>query len=183
MGEAEDQSERQKTQKDILWGLYQEYRTHARHNETLRSTVNNMLVVAAVAIISFATYDKSINEKDLPAFALLVGVGFLGLLFSASYTERVLKHKRRAKECLTELDSTVFKEPVGKRQLTEVIEDSDREHKKSSVGKIGKTTNSHLFWLVLPLVIMSAGIALIIFYSGIPDIPVPATHSYPLQNQ
>jgi len=166
MIETENQTGRLKIQKDILWGLYQEHRTHARHNETLRSTVNNMLVVAAVAIISFATYDKELNQDDSVAALLLIGVGFLGLLFSASYTERALKHRSRAKGCHKELNSTVFKDPVG-RTLDEVIREADVQHEGSYVGKVGKVTNSHLFWLILPLVIMLAGIALMIYCSRV----------------
>jgi hypothetical protein len=34
MEEFQDKSDLLKTRKDILWGMYQEHRTHARHNET-----------------------------------------------------------------------------------------------------------------------------------------------------
>jgi hypothetical protein len=159
-------NERLKIQKDVLWGLYQEHRSHARHNETLRSTVNNMLIVACVAIISFATYDKELNQNDLPAALLLIGIGFLGFFFSASYTERTLKHKKRAQECQKELDDIVFKDPVG-RTLSEVIKEADTQHKESYVGKIGKVSSSHLFWIILPLIIMLAGIALMIIAAGV----------------
>lgn len=163
--EPENLNERLKIQKDILWGLYQEHRSHARHNETLRSTINNMLIVASVAIISFATYDKALNKSDIAAALLLMGVGFLGIFFSASYTERALKHKQRAKECHKELDSTVFKEPIG-RTLNKVMTEADDQHKKSHAGKMGRISNSHLFWIILPLVIMLAGAALMIYCIG-----------------
>lgn len=166
MIEPENPSEGLKIQKDILWGLYQEHRSHARHNETLRSTVNNMLMIASVAIISFATYDKELNQNDLPAALLLVGIGGLGIFFSASYTERALKHKRRAQECKDELDEIVFRKPIG-RTLDGIIKSADIKHEKSYVGKIGKVSNSHLFWMILPLVIMLTGIALMIYCSNV----------------
>jgi hypothetical protein len=167
MTESENINESLKIQKDILWGLYQEHRAHARHNETLRSTVNNMLVVAAVAIIGFATYDKQVNQNDLPAAWLLIGIGFLGFFFSASYTERALKHKKRAQEYQKELDRVVFKKPVG-RTLERVIKTANTLHKGSFVGKIGVVSSGHLFWIILPLVIMLAGIALMIYCSRVP---------------
>jgi hypothetical protein len=166
MVETENLSDRMKIQKDILWGLYQEHRSHARHNETLRSAITNMLIVASVAIISFATYDKELNQNDVPAALLLIGIGSLGIFFSASYTERALKHKRRAQECRNELDEIVFNKPVG-RTLDAVIKDADAKHKESYVGKIGKVSSSHLFWIILPLVIMLAGIALMIYCSKV----------------
>jgi hypothetical protein len=165
-------TERFKTQKDILWGLFEEHRSHARHNETLRSTVNNMLVVASVAVIGFATYDKEVNQNDLAAAGLLIGIGFLGFFFSASYTERALKHKKRATECQKELDRIVFNEPFG-RKLEDVIREADDLHKGSYVGKIGKVSSGHLFWIVLPLVIMVTGIALMIYCSKV--VPKPAS--------
>ncbi|HWT03486.1 MAG TPA: hypothetical protein VN256_24765 [Pyrinomonadaceae bacterium] len=160
--------DRLKSQKDVLWGLHQEHRAHARHNETLRATVNNMLIIASVAAIGFVTYDKALSRGDSAAAWLLIGIGFLGFFFSASYTERTLKHKTRAREYQEELDSTVFKEPVG-RTLGKVIGDANSKHKGSYVGKIGKVSSSHLFWVILPLVIMSAGIALLIVCSGVED--------------
>lgn len=168
MTEQENLSDRLKIQKDVLWGFYQEHRAHARHNETLRSTVNNMLVVASVAVIGFATYDKHVNQTDLPAAWLLIGIGFLGFFFSASYTERALKHKKRAQECQKELDKIAFAEPVG-RTLEKVMGDADEGHKGSYVGKIGKVSSGHLFWIILPLVIMLAGIALAIYCDKVVD--------------
>ena len=171
MNEPNDVLERLKIQKDVLWGFYQEHRAHARHNETLRSTVNNMLVVASVAVIGFATYDKQVTQSDLPAAWLLIGIGFLGFFFSASYTERALKHKKKAHECQKELNTVVFKEPAG-RTLEEVIDAADTEHKGSLVGKIGNVSSGHLFWIILPLVIMLAGIALAIYCGKTAD-PAP----------
>jgi hypothetical protein len=38
--------------KDILWSLYEEHREHARHTETLRSTVISMLIVASAGLVT-----------------------------------------------------------------------------------------------------------------------------------
>jgi hypothetical protein len=93
--------------KDILWSLYEEHREHARHTETLRSTVISMLIVASAGLVTLATYDKKLNTWDLPAAALLVSFGLLGLFFSLYHTEKIAKHKMWASEYWNELDETV----------------------------------------------------------------------------
>lgn len=157
MSNLDDGSEKLKIQKDILWGLYQEHRAHARHNETLRSTVNNMLIVASAALVSLALYDKEVNLWDLPAGILLIGFGLLGFVFSASYTERTVKHKARANEYREELDAIVFAEPFG-RKLVEITKAADKKYKDIFLMRaIRKAANSHLLWIVLPLFIALVG--------------------------
>lgn len=160
MSNSDDKSERLKIQKDILWGLYQEHRIHARHNETLRSTVNNMLIVASAALVSLALYDKEVTLRDLPAGVLLVGFGLLGFIFSASYTERTVKHKSRANEYRHELDAIVFAEPIG-RKLAIITGAADRQYKSIFLLRvIRKVANSHILWSILPLFIALVGLYL-----------------------
>src|SRR5258707_15319914 len=112
MKDGEKPSEELKTQKDILWGLYQEHRLMGRHNETLRSTVNNMLIVASAALVRFVTYDKEVNQSDLPAALLLIGFWVLGCGFSVSYKKRTWNHNRRAGQFRNELDTFFFGKAV-----------------------------------------------------------------------
>ncbi len=160
MKDSDDQNERLKTQKDILWGLYQEHRTHARHNETLRSTVNNMLIVASAVLVTLATSDKEINERDLPGAVLLIGFGVLGFIFSASYTEKVGRHKMRADQYREELDQVVFAKPIGERKLQKIVEDADAKHKNFLVHLIKTVGNSFTLWSILSLLISLIGIYL-----------------------
>jgi hypothetical protein len=160
MANLDDKNERLKVQKDILWGLYQEHRTHARHNETLRSTVNNMLIVASAALVSLALYDRDITLRDLPAGILLIGFGLLGFVFSASYTERTVKHKSRANEYAQELDTLVFDEPLG-RNLKSIARAADKAYRSIFLMRaIRAVANSHLLWVILPLFIAIIGLFL-----------------------
>jgi hypothetical protein len=160
MKDLEDQNERLKMQKDILWGLYQEHRTHARHNETLRSAVNNMLIVASAVLVTLTTSDKEINERDLPGALLLIGFGILGFIFSASYTEKVGRHKTTANQYREELNQVIFTKPVGERNLQKIAEDAYAKHKNFLVPFIKTVGNSFTLWSILPLSISLIGIYL-----------------------
>lgn len=146
-----------KAQKDILWGLYQEHRPPARHNETMRSTVNNILIVASAGLVTLATYDRGVNKDDLPAAALLIGFGLLGFLFSVSHTEGSLRQKRRAREYWVELDNKFFASP-GSRELRQVRDAADKHHKNILVRSIRRVSNSHILWMLLPLLISLIGL-------------------------
>lgn len=159
MSEIETSNDKLNLRKDILWGMYQEHRVHARHNETLRSAINNMLIVASAALVSFVIYDKEVNSSDLPAAILLIGFGLLGFIFSTSYTERTLEHKRRADQYWNELDSLLFKRPVG-RTMAEITRAADAKHRTFVVRSIRSFANSHLLWIVFPLFISLIGIYL-----------------------
>jgi hypothetical protein len=91
-GAPNDDIERLKMRKEVLWGLFEEHRAHARHIETLRSAVISMLIVASAVLATLSTYDKKLNTSDLPAAGLLVGFGILGTVFSFYHTEKITKH-------------------------------------------------------------------------------------------
>jgi hypothetical protein len=85
---SEDVTESKKMQKDLLWDLYQDVRTHARHNETIRSNAVNYLLLGASALIVVITYDTDIKGVlDLVLAIILSLFGLIGMVFSASYAE------------------------------------------------------------------------------------------------
>jgi hypothetical protein len=171
-----DQIEKLKLQKDILWGLFEEHRAHARHTETLRSTVNSMLIVASAVLVTLATYDRKLNLGDIPAALLLIGFGLLGTMFSLYHTEKILKHKTMAREYRNELDEKVVGHLNGER-----LEDiRDRVTGKLTVASKFAAANrfaslvvkrleemgapsSLILWIVLPLFISFIGGALLAF--------------------
>lgn len=153
--------EKSKARKDILWGYYQEHRTHARHNETLRTTVNNILFVASAALVTLTGLDKCIDDRDLPGAFLLVGFGILGFLFSASYTEKVGRHKSRSEQYFCELNELFFSDLNGERDLRQIVKDADQQYKNFGVQLIKKVGKSFTLWSILPLLISLIGAFLI----------------------
>ena len=84
MDTTEDVSDIAKIQKDLLWGLYQDVRSHARHNEVLRSSAVNYMLLVASALITVIIFDKQINRYDLPLCLIVSLIGLISALFSAS---------------------------------------------------------------------------------------------------
>lgn len=164
--------EMSKARKDILWGYYQEHRTHSRHNETLRTTLNNMLFVASAALVTLTGLDKCINRSDYPAAVLFIAFGLLGFMFNASYTEKVGRHKYRSEQYLCELNTLFFSDPTKGRSLHEIVEKADAGHTNLGVRFIKKVGKSFTLWSILPLLISLFG-AYLIFY--INSNPTPCT--------
>src|SRR3712207_1575685 len=84
--------------KDVLWKFYQDYLTQMRHYEMQRSTVTNLLLLVAAAVLAFITYDKVLSRSDLPLTGLLVIIGLFGAAFSLKHYERTSFHIERARK-------------------------------------------------------------------------------------
>ncbi|HEX8197709.1 MAG TPA: hypothetical protein VF571_16070 [Pyrinomonadaceae bacterium] len=145
-----------KIQKDILWGLYQEHRNHARHNETLRANITNILFIASAGLITLITFDQKINWNDLPATIALIFFGIVGALMSESHTGLYLRHIQRSYSFILEIEKLFFCEELSKRNLSEIYKEADsRLSKKIGIFK-------HFLWLMLPIFISIVGIVLTI---------------------
>jgi hypothetical protein len=170
-------------QKVILWGLFEEHRGHARHSETLRSTVIGMLILASTALVTLATYDKKVNSWDIPAALLLIGFGILGFLFSLYHTEKIVKHKLIASDYGNELDTTVFLPITGGARLKTIGARSVNKESALSEGSVAnkfldlanlfvffvieksedmKLRSSLILWSILPAFIAAIGLLLFV---------------------
>ena len=152
-----------KIQKDILWGMYLDVRSHARHNEIMRSNAVNFVLVIASALIAVITFDKEINRYDLPLCFIVVIMGLISSLFSASFTELVLRNKTRAVYFLQQLDDPFFKDQA-EITLTQIQAKADDQHRKTKLYRWSRriTASTHVFWFVPPLVVFAIGILLTI---------------------
>jgi hypothetical protein len=107
---SEDVTESKEILKDLLWGLYQDVRTHARHNETIRSNAINFMLLLASALLVVISLDGRLNNKDLPFTAILILVGLIGMVFAASYAELYYRHRAKSGRLLRELDTLFFQD-------------------------------------------------------------------------
>lgn len=152
-----------KVQKDLLWGLYQDVRSHSRHAETLRTSAVNYMLVVASALITVITIDKQITLFDLPLCLIVSVIGLISALFSASYTELYYRNRERAGHIRKHLDDELFKDRAP-ATLSQVLDDADVVHRKTKIYRWSRriTGSTHLFWLVPPLVVFVIGIMLTI---------------------
>ncbi len=156
-----NEDDRLKIQKELLWGLYQEYRNHARHNETMRANIINYLIASSAGLVSLIALG-GLHRDDSPLTIVLMAVGLLGFLFSASYTERSLGNKHRANQVIDKLDSLWFKESPNNMADIKRNADKDREGDKLFLV-VRVASNSHVLWLIFPLLISLIGVILTVF--------------------
>ncbi len=162
----------EKVQKEILWSLFQEYRIHARHIEIIRANVANYMLVVASALITVITFDKRINRFDLPLSILVCAIGLSGVLFSFLYFNQYAKYVTRAQKILTEIDRLFFTNQSQKTLHDLRKEAAIHRHEELDQAILGKALflskktvrTTHLFWVLLPVVIFLVG-SLLIFLS------------------
>jgi len=172
----------EKMQKEILWSLFQEYKIHARHVETIRTSVANYMLLAASVLITIIIFDKQINLIDLPLSILVTLIGSGGALFSFLYFNQYAKNITRAKRILNEIDELFFINQ-SLNTLEELKKSADqyrREEfeKESFLGialllsrKTLRTT--HLFWTLLPTAIFFLG--LILTFLSVVSVSAPSS--------
>ena len=152
-------SDDRKIQKDILWGLFQEYRNHARHKEVMRANITNYLILISAGLLTLIT-NGGLKRDDVLLVAMLILVGILGALFSSSYSERYLRNRRRADEVAKELGDAYFS---NRMKVAELRDTADAIHESSKrYYPITKLSNSHILWLTFPLLISLIGCILLI---------------------
>lgn len=156
---AQELPDRTKVRKDLLWEMYTDVRTHARHAETLRSNVVNFMIVVASILIAVIANDGQVTGKDLPLCLVIFAAGLLGLAFAASYTELYERNRNRAAVIRTALDDEFF---AGQTTIDSLLDEADERHERSSLYRWSRrlTGSTHRFWFVLPGLITSAGLLL-----------------------
>jgi hypothetical protein len=153
---ANDLSERDKLQKDVLWGYYVELRTHARQTETTRATAINYALLVASALIAVITLDKEIAWSDWPLCVVLVVVSLFTTVYSISYLERYSRNKTRSRIVLREIDGRFFGDQHHAHRLAGLRERADATEGGYDrlVQRISRMTlGTHVFWILVPGVI------------------------------
>lgn len=154
--------------KDMLWGLYQEHYAHIRHYESQRSTVTNLLIIIAAALLAFITYDKAITRADIPLACMLFITGLFGAAFSIKYHERTSLHYQRVLKYRDKLDK-LFEPPF----IIALKEEADQQLKaiypRLNGGRLSGV-KVHKLWVVFHLLISSLGLALIVWATFWPQL-------------
>jgi hypothetical protein len=140
--------------------MYTDLRLHARHAETLRSTVVNFMIVIASLLVAAITADGRVGPPDLLLCLAVTVVGLLGLAFAASYTELHERNRRRAMRFRAALDAEFLTTPG--LTIAALIDESDRPHEASPLFRWsrGLTGSTQRFWFFLPALVLIAGISM-----------------------
>jgi hypothetical protein len=157
---ADQLSDEAKARKDLLWGLYTDIRTHARHAETLRTNVVNFMIVVASVLIAVIANDGQVSGKDLPLCLVIVVIGLIGLAFAVAYTELYERNRKRAVKIRSALDAEFLQK--GGVTTAALLEAADQDHEKSKLYRWSRrlTGSTRRFWFILPGLILAAGVIL-----------------------
>jgi hypothetical protein len=145
-----------KDKSDLLWGMYQENTTQARHHEGQRQQVTSIAISLAGAILTVVGLDKSVTLADLPLGLFLVALGLWGALFSAKQYERTKLHTERARRYRDALDET-----VPDASLREIKKSADKEHERDWPRL--HEMRLFWFWVSIHLVVSVIGLVVAIF--------------------
>ena len=90
---------------EIIWKLYQEHCTWERHHEQQRTSVTNLFLAVAAAVLGVISLDRELSGSDLPLTIFLIVQGFFGSVFVAKHYEVFSTHQSRAGHYREALDS------------------------------------------------------------------------------
>jgi hypothetical protein len=155
-GELSDQA---KVRKDLLWGMYTDLRTHARHAETLRANVVNFMLLVASVLVAVIANDGKVSQKDLPLCLALIAFGVLGLAFAASYTELFERNRTRTVRLRTALDNEFLDSGT---TIAALLQEADQQHQADRLYRWSRrlTGSTQHFWSVLAGLVIMSGLVL-----------------------
>lgn len=93
-------------QKDFLWRMYGESRTHLRHYQSQRATASNIILVTSIGLIGLIAR-KPLSCNDWPLTCGLIVIGAYGTLFMANHFECIDRCKNRAAKYLKDLKALI----------------------------------------------------------------------------
>lgn len=154
-------SEEAKARKDLLWGMYTDLRTHARHAETLRANVVNLMIVVASILVAVIANHGRLSSTDLPLCLVVFVVGLVGLGFAASYTELYERNRKRALRIRRALDEEFFDTAT---PMAALLREADEQHERGVLYRRSRrvTGSTRRFWFILPSLVTAAGLLLVI---------------------
>lgn len=88
----------EKPSDDILFKLYTENTTHARHHEVMRQQVTNIVLVASGLLLAFTSRKDSFTIIDAAPPALVIVLGLLGMVTTSKHYERARLQLQRASQ-------------------------------------------------------------------------------------
>lgn len=151
-----------KDQREILLTLLKEAYNHVRHYETQRSTVSNLIVIVAAAILGFVTRDNALTRADLPLSSLLFVVGIFGIAFAAKYYERTKANADRYYKYRDKLDELFFESRGLSNVLDEAAKDTSAACPRLVEGGSLGWIKVHRLWITFHALIGCLGLILTI---------------------
>ena len=149
--------------REMLWNMFEEHCTQARHHEDQRSTVASALVAIAGVITGIVTFDQRITLSDLPLTLMLTVIGVFGALFSAKHYERYNLHLERARTHRAALNELLLGKP-----LIRLKEEADAAN-AAEFPIIGKLRLKWFwYWIYVPISLLGLTLTIIAIIAPTP---------------
>ena len=120
--------------------LYKDNREHARHHETQRTTMSNLILIITAAVSAMVSIDSKLSTNDLPLTLFISFLGIFGVIFTIKYGCRFGYHLSVSRKILENSSKETF-DIVSKFQRTS---ESESKYPKWIV----MYANTY-FWIVL----------------------------------
>lgn len=140
---------------ELVWRMFLENMTNARHHETQRATVTSALLIIAGAIVTVITAQLKNGTPHWSLSVLLITVGAVGIPFNSKLFERYSLYRERARTYRIALDQLL----PGARIDALKLEADDRH--KSDFPRLHRVGLNRL-WIGPPAIIMGVGVVLLI---------------------
>lgn len=138
-----------KERTDVLWELYHEDRSQARHYDDQRAKISNIIILGAVGLVGFIGH---LEHADWPLTLCLMLLGFFGSFFTRAYTRLTLLYLARAKACLNELEDFSPRQPeaiANSKRPSEILRDANKAYQERS----WKPRRQYLLPMFWPIII------------------------------
>ena len=146
------------TRVEILLAAYDEQCQQSRHYENQHLTVAGIVMAAATAIVTLATFDERLSWRDSWLGGVIVALGMFGLVTTIAYYSRTTRHGLRAEEIRFELDALLVS-----ATLTDMRKMADRRAEERVANfRVLRRLRLHHIWLMLNGLVIAMGVLLIV---------------------
>jgi len=139
---------------DVLLQFCEDHYTWCRHSENQRSTMTNLVITIAAALLAVIGY-LGFVVSTLPIAIFLVILGFYGIVMTLKFHERFRLHLELAGQWANRIDELC---PNAKLNL--LARQAFQKHKTTYV-KLSKL-QLHWFWVFIHILISLLGLACIV---------------------
>lgn len=139
---------------EIIWRMFLENMTNARHHEMQRATVTSALLVIASAVVAIITAQWRSGTPHWSLSVLLITVGAVGVPFNSKLYERYSLYRERARTYRIALDQLLPGARIDQLKL-----EADERHKEDfpRLHRVGLNR----LWIGPPAMIMGVGVVLL----------------------
>ena len=139
---------------EVLWRMCNEHYTQARHHETQRSTMSQIILAVAAALVGFSGSTAASPQGRWAVALFIVLVGLFGALFSMKQYERSRFHMTAAGLHRRQLEKEIGLDLSTLRRAA--VDRQKERHPRTEPWSL------HVFWTGIHILIAGLGLVLLL---------------------